>query len=78
MLSSRQFRIPTYDQFDRIAKAVHSTSLSSCEIADGKEQLGLPVKKAWNRKGRRRSITCPPWKLQVMKRIISDLNRNRR
>jgi len=70
--------IPTYDQFQRMASTLHDTYLSTCEIADGKAQLGFPVDRAWNRKDKERLKTCRSHKVVIMRRIVLDLNRNRR
>ena len=44
----------------------------TCWIADVKEQLGLPVRRAWNRRGEREK-RCPPEKLPPIRRAIELL-----
>ena len=71
-------RFPTYDQIQKIANAVHSVYISTCEIADAKRILGYRVRFAHNRimhlRGRK---TCSNRKLRIVGQICLDLERGR-
>ena len=45
----------------------------SCWIADVKEELGLPVRRAWNRRGDRREVPCPAAKREAISRALRAL-----
>jgi len=69
-------RFPTYEQVRRLA-AIYDISISTCEIADAKQQLGYRVRIAHNRKNRRvRSKRIRNWKLMEIRRILLGLHRN--
>ncbi len=70
-------KFPKYDKVHRVAGTVHHTYLSTCEIADAKARLGFQVKRAWNRRTRRRTRICPDYKLKIIDMIIHDLNRRK-
>ena len=57
----------TYEQIQVYVKQNHGFVPETCWIADAKERFGLPVKKAWNRKGEERKKPCPPGKLDAIR-----------
>jgi len=67
-------RFPTYDQIRRLA-ALDNVSLSGCEIADAKQQLGYHVRMSQNRKDPHfRSKRIENWKLEMIRQILWDLH----
>lgn len=57
----------TYKKIAAYVKQKHGFVPETCWIADAKERFGLPVKKAWNRKGDEREKPCPPRKLEAIR-----------
>ena len=67
-------KFPAYFRVQRIASTVHNIHLSTCEIADAKQQLGYRVRKAHNRiNPRERSKTCIWAKVRIIRTICLDL-----
>jgi hypothetical protein len=46
----------------------------SCWIAHVKEQMGLPVRRAWNRGSEDRDDPCPPHRVAAIKASIERLS----
>ena len=56
----------TYKQIQDWVKQKYGFVPETCWIADARELSGLPVRKAWNRKGENRQKPCPPDKLNAI------------
>ena len=60
----------TYKNIRSYVKDKYGFDPKSCWIADAKERFGLPVKRAWNRKGEERENPCPDEKLDAIRDAI--------
>ncbi|MBA7606124.1 hypothetical protein ES703_13263 [subsurface metagenome] len=49
----------TIKEIQKYVKQRHKFVPTSCWIADVKERCGIPVRRAWNRKGNKRAHPCP-------------------
>ncbi len=52
------------------------SAFKTCEIAIAKEELGLPVRKAANRRGAKRVVEANPLHIEYLKRAIQDLEKS--
>lgn len=59
----------TYKQIQEEVKKKHGFLPKTCWIADVKEKCGYPVRRAWNRKGKR-TYPCPKSKFQAIKETL--------
>jgi hypothetical protein len=50
----------TYDQIRANVRSYSGFDPKTCWIAHVKELNGLPVARAWNRRGSSRDVPCPP------------------
>ena len=60
----------TYKQIEAWVKANHGFVPKSCWIAHVKELCGLPMRKAPNRRGRKRVYPCPEGKRRAIKSAL--------
>ena len=63
----------TYKAIQREVAARDGFVPETCWIADMKERDGLPVRRAWNRRGDRRERPCPPEKREAIRRAVRRL-----
>ncbi len=49
----------TYSQIDDFCRERFGFSVKTCWIAHVKSDLGLPVRRAWNRAAAERQVPCP-------------------
>jgi hypothetical protein len=63
----------TYAEIQKLVKQRHGITVKTCWIADVKEQLGMPMRKAPNRQGQIRIHPCPPEKRAAILQAIADL-----
>jgi hypothetical protein len=61
----------TYREIQNCFKNHFNRSVKSCWIADVKRQLGLPVRKSYNRKGDFILNPCPEHLIDKLKQIIN-------
>lgn len=65
--------IHTYREINNEVRRVEGFVVKTCWIADAKEQLGMPMRRAPNRQGEIRLNPCPPNKraaiVAAMKRL---------
>jgi hypothetical protein len=64
----------SYSEIGRVTREIGGFSPAPCWIAHVKEQMGLPVRRAWNRQdGNLRVKPCPPEKkraiVEAMRRL---------
>jgi len=62
----------TYKQIQDHVNSKSNFTPKTCWIADVKEQCGLPVRKAWNRSGEKRTNSCPKKKIKPIKEALED------
>jgi hypothetical protein len=56
-------RMTTYSEISRVTHEIGGFKPAPCWIAHVKEQMGLPVRRAWNRQDRNLRVKpCPPEK----------------
>jgi hypothetical protein len=61
----------TYKGIQNFVKENHDCTVKTCHIADVKEQCGLPVHPAWNRKSPdERQNPCPDDKIQPIREAL--------
>jgi len=60
----------TYQEIQKYVKRKSGFVPKNCWIAHMKELNGIPVKKAWNRKGKKRKVPCPPQKQKPIERAF--------
>ena len=60
----------TYDEISNWVKERYGYTIKTCWIADVKEQCGLPVREAWNRRGKKRENPCPKDKIRATKAAL--------
>ena len=56
----------TYHQIQKYIRAKYGYQPKTCWIADVKEQVGLPVRRAWNRLSNERQVPCPSEKVAAI------------
>ena len=61
----------TYKQIIEVYKQHYNQTIKSCWIADVKRQMGLEVRRAYNRAGDLIINKCPPDKAQLIMQIIN-------
>jgi len=61
----------TYAKIQEYVKRKYGFVIKTCWIADAKQLCGLPVRTAWNRKGKRRKHPCPKEKLDSIKKAFN-------
>lgn len=59
----------TYKEIQEYVKKKYGFTPKTCWIADVKEKCGISVRKAWNRKGKRKH-PCPKSKFQAIREAI--------
>lgn len=57
----------TYKEIRGWVKNKYGYQPRTCWIADVKEQCGLRVRRAWNRKSNKRMVPCPKQKVKDIK-----------
>ena len=57
----------TYEQLQDYVVSCHGCSPKTCRIAHVKAMSGLPVKRAWNRRGAGRQEPCPSEKVEPIR-----------
>jgi len=60
----------TYDQIINYVRENYGYTVSTCWIADIKEQHGLTVRRSWNRQGNGRANPCPETKREGIERAM--------
>lgn len=61
----------TYLKIQEYVKRKYGFVPKTCWIADAKELCGLPIRKAWNRKGKQKKYPCPKDKLTAIKKALN-------
>jgi hypothetical protein len=56
----------TYKQIRIWVKQKYGFLPKTCWVADGKEQMGIPVRRAWNRINEDRQVPCPDDKIPAI------------
>jgi len=56
----------TYQQIQEYVRRKYGFQPKTCWIADVKEQVGLPVRRAWNRFDDERQVPCPEEKVDAI------------
>lgn len=57
----------TYEEIQSYVKGKYGFEPKTCWIADVRELCNLPVRKAWNRQGEKRTNPCPGDKINCIK-----------
>jgi hypothetical protein len=60
----------TYKQIQDWVKKEYGFDPKTCWIAHVKELSGLPVRRAWNRRGAKRENPCPPEKVESIREAL--------
>jgi len=63
----------TYKQVQANVLRHYGFKPRTCWIAHVKEMSGLPVKRAWNRRGPGRKVPCPPRKAEPIWEALRQL-----
>lgn len=57
----------TYEEIQDFVASKYGFTPETCWIAHVKDMVGLPVRRAWNRKGDEREKPCPPERVEPIK-----------
>ncbi len=63
----------TYRKIQDYVEKKYGFVPKTCWIADAKESCGIPVRKAWNRKGIKRIHPCPENKRKAILEAIDSI-----
>ena len=66
----------TYKQIQKYVERNYGLKVDTCHIAHVKEIMGIPLRKAPNRKGKKRVKPCPENRVEPIKEAIMHLELN--
>jgi hypothetical protein len=64
----------TYSEIQEYVRGRHDFTPKTCWIAQAKEIYGLPLRKAWNRKSKKRKQTCSSERIKAIREAFEHFN----